>query len=258
MHFNLYRETASCYNIRQEVERLFDTILFDLDGTLLPLDTDEFTKIYFHEMTKSFQDMIGADKLAHNIWAGTKAMVTNLEKKTNEKVFMDTFEKLIGGDLSAYQERFDRFYDDGFLKVRDFVEASPLVKGAVSVLKEKGYSLVIATNPLFPRKAIYHRIEWAGLDRSDFSYISCYEQNCYCKPNLEFYTEVLEAIDKRPERCMMVGNDVEEDMISSRLGMETYLITNFLIHRSKGPIRCDHRGTYEDFYRFVCELPGLG
>ena len=151
---------------------LLDTLLFDLDGTLLPLDMDEFMKIYFEEMGKAFQDMIGADKLERNIWTGTKAMVTNLEEKTNEQVFMDTFEKLVDGDLSLYQERFDRFYDDGFLKVRDAVEASPLVKGAVSALKNKGYSLVIATNPLFPQKAITHRIDWAGLDRNDFCYIS--------------------------------------------------------------------------------------
>ena len=236
---------------------MLDTLLFDLDGTLLPLDMDEFMKIYFEEMGKAFQDMIGADKLERNIWTGTKAMVTNLEEKTNEQVFMDTFEKLVDGDLSLYQERFDRFYDDGFLKVRDAVEASPLVKGAVSALKNKGYSLVIATNPLFPQKAITHRIDWAGLDRNDFCYISYYEQNCYCKPNPEFYTEVLQAIGKRPEQCMMVGNDVEEDMIASRLGIETYLITDYLIDRKKEPIVCDHRGTYEDFTRFVRELPGL-
>jgi FMN phosphatase YigB (HAD superfamily) len=236
---------------------LLNTILFDLDGTLLPLDMEKFMDIYFGEMGSFFQDMIEADKLVSYVWAGTKAMVTSLEKKTNEQVFMEAFEKLIDGDLADYQKRFDQFYDEGFLKVRDSVEASPLVKKAVEVLKQKGYSLVIATNPLFPQKAIYHRIDWAGLDPGDFDYITCYEQNCFCKPNIEFYSEVLEALGKRPEQCMMVGNDVQEDLIASELGMKTYLITNHMLNRHNLPVICDHQGTYEDFYRFVSELPSL-
>ncbi|HHY82137.1 MAG TPA: HAD family hydrolase [Clostridiales bacterium] len=237
---------------------MLDTILFDLDGTLLPLDMDEFMRIYFGEMGRTFHDIIEADKLVSYVWAGTKAMISSLEKKTNEQVFMDTFGKLINSDISVYIDRFDRFYDEGFLKVRESVESSPLVKDAVDVLKSKGYSLVIATNPLFPNKAILYRINWAGLKPEDFIYVSCYEKNCYCKPNLEFYTEVLESIGKRPEQCLMVGNDVQEDMIASMLGIKTYLITNHLINRSNQPIVCDYQGTYEDFYKFVCELPRLG
>jgi FMN phosphatase YigB (HAD superfamily) len=237
---------------------LLDTILFDLDGTLLPLDMDDFIKGYFGEMGKAFNDMIEADKLISHVWTGTKAMVTNLEKKTNEEVFMDTFEKLIDGDLSTYQERFDRFYDEGYLEVRSSVEANPLVKEIVAILKNKGYSLVIATNPIFPQKAIYHRIEWAGLNPDDFDHITCYEQNCYCKPTREFYTEVLEAVSKEAKQCMMVGNDVQEDMIASKLGMQTYLITNHMINRHDRPIECDYQGTYEDFFSFVKELPKLG
>ena len=83
-----------------------DTILFDLDGTLLPVDMDDFVKIYFKEMGKYFQDLIDADKLIDNVLIGTKAMLTNKEKnKTNEQVFMETFEKLIDGNLNVYKER---------------------------------------------------------------------------------------------------------------------------------------------------------
>lgn len=234
-----------------------DTVLFDLDGTLLPLDMDKFMEIYFGEMGKSFSDLIDADKLVKNVWAGTKAMVTNLEKRTNEEVFMDRFKQLIDGELSEYINRFDKFYDEGFLKVKEAVEASPLVHLSLDILKQKGYTLVIATNPLFPKKAIHHRIEWAGLNVNDFVYVSHYEKNCYCKPNIEFYTEVLEALDKQPDQCYMVGNDVQEDMIASKLGIETFLITNFLINRDSDITGCDHCGTYEDFLAFVQNLPAV-
>ena len=236
---------------------MLNTILFDLDGTLLPLDMDEFMSIYFGEMGKSLHDLIEADKLVSYVWAGTRAMVTNQEKITNEQVFMDTFESLIDGNLAEYQDRFDQFYDDGFLKVQNAVEASPVVKEFIGELKQKGYSLVIATNPLFPRKAILHRIDWAGLNPDDFDYITSYEESCYCKPNIAFYQEVLEKISKRPHQCMMVGNDVQEDMAASKLGIQTYLITNHLLNRHELPLVSDYRSDYEGFARFVHELPDI-
>ena len=236
-----------------------DTILFDLDGTLLPVDMDDFVKIYFKEMGKYFQDLIDADKLIDNVLIGTKAMLTNKEKnKTNEQVFMETFEKkLIDGNLNVYKERFDQYYDEGFLKIREIVRKEPLVREIATVLKNKGYSLVVATNPLFPLKAILHRIHWAGLKPMDFIHITSYENSSFCKPNLEYYEEILEVIGKRPEQCIMIGNDVSDDMVSSKLGMETSLITNHIVNSYNLPVNSDHKGTYEDLFLFVKELPDL-
>ena len=233
-----------------------DTILFDLDGTLLPVDIEEFTHVYFNEIGKYFSDIIEAEKIVDYIWKGTKAMIENLDKRTNEEVFMESFKQSVGGDISAFKERFDSFYDKGFLAVEKTVQSKPIVKQAVALLKDKGYSLIIATNPLFPKKAILHRIAWAGLNANDFDYISYYEKNCYCKPKIEFYEEVLGSIDKSPNQCYMVGNNVQEDMIAGKLGLETYLITDHLINRDKD-ITCDHKGSYEDFFSFCQSLASV-
>jgi FMN phosphatase YigB (HAD superfamily) len=131
----------------------------------------------------------------------------------------------------------------------------PFMQKSVNILREKGYQLVIATNPLFPLKAIEHRIRWAGFEPSDFSYISYFENNHFCKPQIEFYREVLRDIGKKPEECLMVGNDVQEDVIANKLGIKVYLITDQLLHRTGEEIKADHIGTYEDFYGFVQELP---
>jgi FMN phosphatase YigB (HAD superfamily) len=142
------------------------------------------------------------------------------------------------------------------LKVRETVKEMPLIKDCIRILKEKGYTLAIATNPIFPKSAVYRRIEWAGLDPRDFVYISHFEKNCYCKPDISFYREVLDAIGKRPEQCIMVGNDVQEDMCAGELGIETFLITDYLIDRSNGDsIICTHKGTYETFHKYVQGLP---
>ncbi|GFZ32612.1 haloacid dehalogenase [Clostridium zeae] len=234
-----------------------NTILFDLDGTLLPMDTDEFTKIYFTEMAIYLSDLIDGKTLAKNIWASTEAMVRNLDFKTNEEVFMEDFAARIDTDINTYKERFYSFYDTGFLNVKKAVYENNYIQKSVALLKEKGYELVIATNPLFPLKAILHRIRWAGLNASDFIYISSYEKNHYCKPQVKFYEEILNDLGKKASDCMMVGNDVEEDMVAGKLGIKTYLITDNLLQRSEDEANADHKGTYEDFYKFSASLPNL-
>lgn len=236
---------------------MMDTILFDLDGTLLPLDMEKFTEIYFREMGYMFKDMIDPRLLAKNIWTATEEMVRNTEHKTNEEVFMDKFSELIDGDISEYKKRFDCFYDTLFHKTRESVESQPLIRECIDILKKKNYKMVIATNPMFPRKAIHHRIEWAGLDLKDFIYITSYENNHYCKPQLHFYKEILDVIGKNPEQCMMVGNDVQEDLIAFKLGMKTFLVKNHMIHRTQEAIDCTYEGEYQDFYNFVKDLPAV-
>lgn len=234
-----------------------NTILFDLDGTVLPVDLLLFEKIYFQELANTFSDLMTPDELAKNIWGSTKAMVQNIEYRTNEEVFMEDFTSRINTDITALQKRFDDFYDTDFFKIKEAVRDVKCMKDSVKLLKGKGYNLVIATNPLFPAKAIHHRIRWAGFEPEYFSYISTFEKNHYCKPQLKYYEEILKDIDKRPEDCLMVGNDVQEDIIAGKLGIKTFLITNNLLHRTEDDIAADYIGEYEDFYEFVQKLPAI-
>ena len=236
---------------------MMNTILFDLDGTVLPLDINLFMKIYFDEMAIAFDDMIDKEQLINSIWTATSEMVKNIENKTNEEVFMNKFSDLVSGDIEAYKQRFDEFYDFGFMKARESVKENLWIEKSIKLLKEKGYQLVLATNPLFPMKAIHHRIKWAGFEPSDFSYIASYENNHFCKPQIKFYEEVLSDIGKQPSECIMVGNDVQEDLVAGKLGIKTYLIKDHILNRNDENIECTYEGNYEDFYRFAVSLPEL-
>ncbi|MFA6617862.1 MAG: HAD family hydrolase [Candidatus Neomarinimicrobiota bacterium] len=237
---------------------MLNTILLDLDATVLPMDMDTFVQKYFHEMGKMFHDLIDGRVLAKHVMECTEYMVKNLEDRRNEEVFFTRFAELVDGDIAIYQSRFDEFYDTGFLNAQVATHQSEAMLKAVKLLQEKGYNLVLATNPLFPMKANHHRIRWAGLSPDDFTYISSIENNHYCKPNLEYYREVLSAINKSPEDCMMVGNDALEDMIAAKLGIKTYLIDDHLLNKYNVEIVADERGSYEDFLAFVEEFPKLG
>lgn len=233
---------------------MIDTILFDLDGTLLPMDFDRFTKIYFNEIGLFLQDLMPPKQLIKSILTATDAMVNNTEPITNQEVFMNSFGELIDGNIDTYMERFDTFYDKGFLNTRESVFEVPIIKQSVQNLKKKNYQLVLATNPIFPQKAIHHRINWAGFDPSDFSHITSFEKSHYCKPNIQYFKEILEIIGKSPEQCLMVGNDVQEDCVASQLGMQTYLIKNHMIHRTDEAISSTYIGDYNDFYAFTEQM----
>ncbi|MGE5678168.1 MAG: HAD family hydrolase [Pseudomonadota bacterium] len=230
---------------------MIDTFLFDLDGTLLPMDTQTFIDTYFHELGKAFSDITHPKLLLKNVIAATDEMISNQDYITNEEVFMKEFNRLIDGDMSVYMNRFDNFYNTQFDNVKRSTSSLPLISECIKLLKEKNYTAAIATNPIFPQVAIHKRIEWSGLNISDFSHITSYEGCHYCKPYVQFYQEILDVMGKKPEQCIMVGNDVQEDLVAGKLGMQTFLITNNMINRENEKIESTYTGTYEDFYRFV-------
>lgn len=235
-----------------------NTILFDLDGTLLPLDEQKFIDTYFGELYHAFMDKMDQKTFVGYIWTATGYMRDNNDSnKTNMELFMDKFEQFVGSELEEYKERFEAFYDTGFMKVEEAVSKNKHAIDTVNLLKEKGYTVVLATNPLFPLKAIHHRVRWAGLNPDDFEHITAYENSHYCKPHLVYYEEVLDRIGKEPHECMMIGNDVQEDLIAGKLGLKTFLVENHIINRDDATIDCDQRGNYEDLYQYALELPPI-
>ena len=233
---------------------MIDTILFDLDGTLLPMDQEAFLKAYLGLLAdKMAQYGYEPKRLVKSVWAGTEAMVRNNGLMTNEAVFWRCFRQIHGDKAMDDQPIFEEFYAVDFPKVQTSCGFAPAAKEAVQTLKEKGYRLVLATNPLFPAIATRQRIRWAGLKEEDFVLVTTYENSRHCKPNPDYYRDVLAAVGAKPENCMMVGNDVDEDMIAGRLGMEVYLVTDCLINRQEKDLTGYRKGKLEDFAAFVKE-----
>lgn len=237
---------------------MINTILFDLDGTLLPMDMERFLFEYFISLGKHLEDYIDPKQLPEIMIEATAIMISNKELETNEAVFMDVFTRMVGGDPMFFLEKFHEFYDTTFEEVKRATWKNQDIIKSIEVLKDKGYNLVVATNPVFPMKANLHRIRWAGFEPSDFGYITSLERNHFCKPNLEFYQEVLQQLDKFPDECLMVGNDIFEDGVARHLGIKTYLITDCLVaSKEEEPVEPNYLGTYSDFLEFVKRLENI-
>jgi FMN phosphatase YigB (HAD superfamily) len=234
-----------------------NTIIFDLDGTLLPMDFKQFMQLYFYELGKHFKDHIEPDVLAKYVMSATGKMVEDNSDLTNETVFMTHFKTYVKDHLTMYQSMFSDFYDAGFDKVKVSTNQNEAMLKSVKLLKEKGYELVIATNPLFPLKANLHRVRWAGLDINDFSYITSFEDNTKSKPNPAFFTEVLEKINKDANECLVVGNDAVEDLVAQVVGLKTYLVDDCILNEDLMKYKPDYRGSMASFYDFCLNLPNI-
>ena len=232
-----------------------NAILFDLDGTLLPMDQDLFMKYYFGSLAaKLVPHGCDKDTLVNNVWSGTKAMVMNNGSKTNEEAFWDTFCTLVGKDCRPDMPIFDSFYRNEFAAAKNACQPTPAAKEVIDLIKASGKRLILATNPLFPAVATENRITWAGLAKEDFELITTYENSSYCKPNPKYYVEILEKTGLKPEECLMVGNNAEEDMIAETLGMQVFLLTNCLINEKSADISKYPQGGFEELKTFITKL----
>lgn len=232
-------------------------VFFDLDGTLLPLDMDEFLRLYYAAVKQSgFYARIsekGGEKIFN---AAVYAMLRNDGKALNSEVFFGAIESMSGVGEGVLTPYLDSFYLREFKQVKNCARSDGRVPLVIDELKKKGYRLIIATNPLFPRIATDERIRWAGLLPDDFEYISYYDNSSWCKPSLGFYKEILEKRRLAASECFMIGNDVSEDMAAVELGFKGFLVLDNLIGNMERLRECE-RGDYSELLDFVRSLPIL-
>ena len=236
-----------------------NTVLFDLDGTLLPIEEEPFTKVYFKELSrKLIPDGFDPSQLVSMVWAGTKCMMKNDGQRPNIDVFWAEFARLSGRkDVESIRAKCDDFYSNEFHAAKVVVGDAPHSASVVRRLRQKGYKLALATNPVFPLVGVSTRLAWIGLNPSDFDHITTYENSRFCKPNPGYYGDILAALGVSPQDCLMVGNHATEDMCFSALGGQVYLVTDHLIHEGGEDISGHPKGSMADFVRIVEALPTL-
>jgi len=236
---------------------MLDAILFDLDGTLLPMDNDHFTKVYFGYLAKAAGEWGYTDKekLIAGIWSGVKSMVKNNGERANVDAFWDTFSAVMGRPCAPDAEKFDAFYEAGFHNARSVTAEAPLAKTAVELARKKAKKVILATNPIFPHVATKSRLSWIGLTPDDFDLVTDYSNWSTCKPNPKYYSDIIGKFGLDATKCLMIGNDVQEDSeAAGSLGMSTYLITDYLINREEKSLSCPH-GSYADMVEYIRLLP---
>lgn len=208
----------------------YDCIMFDLDGTLLPMELDEFTRLYFGALSACMRPYgYEAEPFIAGIWSGVKAMVANDGSCTNMERFWQKFSEKVGSGILEHRDIVDGFYVGDFNLARPATRPNPDAPRLVQLARERAGRVILATNPIFPANGVNTRLSWIGLSLSDFDYVTTYENSHYCKPNPMYYTELVSVMKLDPARCLMVGNDIAEDGAARKAGFDVHLVTDCLL-----------------------------
>ena len=230
-------------------------VLFDLDGTLLPMDQELFVKAYLKGLAAKMAPYgFDPQKISEALWVGTGAMMKTDGSLRNDELFWKVFQGIVGAFGDEHFAAVDDFYANEFQSVREVCGFSPCSAEVIAAVKEKGLIPVLATNPLFPRAATESRVRWAGLQPEDFAYITVYDNSHYCKPNVKYYEEILGIIGAAPEECVMVGNDAKEDTAVEALGIPVYLLTDCLINSDGRDISKYPNGGFDELIAYIHSL----
>ncbi len=200
-------------------------VLFDLDGTLLLHDFDQFQERYFRTLARYLFERTGKD-VSQALVAAIAPMLAGGEG-TNVERFVQALCAQSGLPRQGLEELVAPYYAHEFPKLGAGMSGDPAARAVVEACRRKGLKTVLATNPVFLEVAILERLRWSGLDASHFDLVTHGEDFACCKPSRSYYRQIAERIAVAPEDCLVVGNDVKLDLApAAALGMKTFLVAN--------------------------------
>ena len=239
-----------------------NTILFDMDSTLNKIDELAFSHKYFKMLHDTYFSELDEQYFYDTLIEITKTvMLSKFPRVLTIKTFMKEMSKEYDRTPKALMEIFKSFYSNEYNELEAFVKPAENAIETVELCFEKGYTVVIATTPIFTETAIMNRLSWSGMGNFNFKLVTHAENMHYSKPREEYYQEILKKIKRKSNHCIMVGNEFMGDIVGpTRIGMPTfycpqdganddYFVSPELKRFSK--IKPTYAGSLGDFYALL-------
>lgn len=227
-------------------------VLFDLDGTLVDVDMNLFVPVYLRRLTGYMEDRVNPVHATQSLHHAVAAMFANTDaNRTLESILLEVLESELDISPEHYAACLEQFCRNDLEELRPLVTGHPLSPQLVESSLDRGWEVVLATNPIFPRAVIDARIAWGELDGEVFHHVTDYETAHFCKPNTTFFEEILDRLKIPAEACLMVGNDTLHDLSASQVGMQTCLLTPWSIRRSGTRFKANWQGRHEDLLALI-------
>lgn len=232
-------------------------VLFDLDGTLLQVEMQQFIPLYLQDLSSYFAPEIDQVRLQQTMRAAIAALLQPRQgNATNRELFLLALERHLQLPPQQFEHQWQRWFDDRGELLKELTAPHPLTRALVQMVQQCGCKLVIATNPVFPRSLIDARLRWAGLDNCQFDLVTSYENSCHCKPNRGYFTDILQQLQLPAAEVLMVGNDNHHDTAATKAGIPTFLVDTWLIDRSPDSYPADFRGDHQQLLQFLQQRLG--
>lgn len=234
---------------------MLKTILFDLDGTLLPNELYSFAKKYYVLITQRLIDEgFEGEKAVGAMLKGIEKIKENDGTRTNKEIFFEALAQSLGDGVYEKERSLEDFYIKEFRELKNICGTNPEADRLIKKLKGMGYRLVLATNPVFPPIAASERASWNNVDINDFEYLTHYENSHYSKPDVRYYKELLSKLgisENEKDTVLMVGNDPRDDGAARQLGIDVFLITDTPVIRENMPISDYNNGSFADLEKYI-------
>jgi FMN phosphatase YigB (HAD superfamily) len=202
------------------------TLLVDIDGTLLFNDEDQFQKLYFGLLGETLHPWVSAERLKAAVFeAGKRSMEKDTPVNTMEECFDQAFYSRLGIDKAEFGNAIENFFTTAFPRLRSTTRPVPGARELIETAFNRGWDVVVATNPLLPSITTLQRLEWAQIPVSEFPYrlITTYEKFHFCKPHPAYFAEILGHLLWPETPVVMIGNSLRDDILpAEKLGLPTY------------------------------------
>lgn len=216
---------------------MYKNIIFDLYGTLIDIHTDEYSLDFWRRAVQVFA-MGGASfspgelRTAYSKYVRRAVMREKLKHISYKHLDIDLLEvfrklyELKGIDADEVQLR-----DTACRFRKASTEHINLYDGVIELLeglRDAGKKIYLLSNAQ-ESFTIPEMDELGILGYFDGIMISSEEK--VCKPQKQFFEKLLERYELKPSECLMVGNDMNSDM----LGAESVGIDGLYIHQDISP-----------------------
>jgi len=235
----------------------YEAILFDLDGTLIYFEPQQFIKTYLGAAARFFIDLIpNSERFYQELLKSTDVMEYSDNGSTTAlEDFLQDFCPKFNVDCDKIASRFLTFYQSKFDVIQPLISQ---IDGAKNLLEglRRNYpemKLILATNPVFPFIAVQKRMIWGNISEDYFDLITHAENSYFCKPNEKYWTDIANNMDIDPNKSLMIGNDAFRDMLAKKFGYQTYLLETAAENEETitEETEPDFRGSMQDLSNFL-------